>query len=75
MTMNVTAHDTAGGFRNEMVGGVIGDAHDGAEGGDPACWLDRVCDACGRLVDERPPPDRCPQCGAELRDEERKGRA
>ena len=33
-----------------------------AEGGDPACWLARVCPACGRLADEDPPP-RCPACG------------
>ena len=38
-----------------------------SDGGDPACWLDRVCPSCGRL-DERPagatPADRCPACGA-----------
>ena len=22
------------------------------EGGDPACWLDHVCDACGRFVED-----------------------
>ena len=33
-------------------------------GGDPACWLDRVCDACGRLVDG--PADACPACGTPL---------
>ena len=37
------------------------------DGGDPACWLDRVCPACGRL-DERPGgaalTGRCPACGA-----------
>jgi hypothetical protein len=22
------------------------------EGGDPVCWLDRVCDECGAFVDE-----------------------
>jgi rubrerythrin len=32
------------------------------EGGDPACWLHRVCPACGRLADEDP-PTRCPGCG------------
>ena len=32
------------------------------EGGDPACWLPRVCPACGRLADEDP-PTRCPACG------------
>jgi rubrerythrin len=35
------------------------------EGGDPACWLARVCPACGRLADEDP-PTRCPACGEEL---------
>jgi rubrerythrin len=35
------------------------------DGGDPACWLHRVCPACGRLADEDP-PTRCPACGAEL---------
>jgi hypothetical protein len=33
------------------------------EGGDPACWLHRVCPACGRLADEDP-PTRCANCGA-----------
>ncbi|TDQ66009.1 hypothetical protein EV188_1011261 [Actinomycetospora succinea] len=31
-------------------------------GGDPACWMHRVCDACGRLADEDP-PTHCPSCG------------
>jgi rubrerythrin len=31
-------------------------------GGDPACWVRRVCPACGRLADEDP-PTRCPACG------------
>ena len=35
------------------------------EGGDPVCWLPRVCPACGRLADEEPPTT-CPGCGAEL---------
>jgi hypothetical protein len=30
-------------------------------GGDPACWLDQVCDACGALI-EREPHD-CPRAG------------
>ena len=34
-------------------------------GGDPACWMHRVCDACGRLADEDPPTT-CPGCGAAL---------
>jgi rubrerythrin len=32
-------------------------------GGDPACWLNRVCDACGRFVED-PLADACPACGA-----------
>jgi rubrerythrin len=33
-------------------------------GGDPACWADRVCPACG-LLDERAERDgRCRHCGA-----------
>ncbi|MCW2703681.1 MAG: DNA-binding transcriptional regulator, MarR family [Blastococcus sp.] len=38
------------------------------EGGDPACWVRRVCPACGRLADENP-PTRCPACGADLPDD------
>ena len=38
------------------------------DGGDPACWIRRVCPACGRLADEDP-PTRCPACGAELSDD------
>jgi hypothetical protein len=39
-------------------------------GGDPACWLDRVCPQCGRLntgadnASQR--PGTCERCGAEL---------
>ena len=42
-------------------GGVVSEV----DGGDPVCWLHRVCPACGRLADEDP-PTRCPACGAEL---------
>jgi hypothetical protein len=38
------------------------------DGGDPACWLRRVCPACGRLADEDP-PTRCRACGTELADD------
>lgn len=34
-------------------------------GGDPACWLDRVCEGCGALVEGRPPVV-CWRCGAAL---------
>ncbi|GAA2828829.1 hypothetical protein GCM10010505_61130 [Kitasatospora aburaviensis] len=33
------------------------------EGGDAACWLDRVCEECGRLR-ERSGPGPCEHCGA-----------
>jgi hypothetical protein len=32
------------------------------EGGDPACWLDRVCPECGRIADVAPPVV-CERCG------------
>jgi len=38
------------------------------EGGDPACWLRRVCPACGRLAEEDLPTT-CAACGAELAEE------
>ncbi|MFD7450145.1 hypothetical protein [Kitasatospora sp. NPDC059827] len=33
------------------------------EGGESACWLDRVCPECGRLR-ERPGSGPCENCGA-----------
>ncbi|MFF3274085.1 hypothetical protein ACFYWU_24630 [Streptomyces chrestomyceticus] len=33
------------------------------EGGDPACWLDQVCQECGRITD-RPAEPGCEHCGA-----------
>lgn len=35
-------------------------------GGDQACWLDRVCQQCGRLTEHG---DRCAACGAPLGDD------
>lgn len=35
----------------------------GEEGGDPACWANRICPECGRLGDDEP-PTHCPGCGA-----------
>jgi len=37
------------------------------EGGDPACWLNRVCPECGRFSEDGQ-ATRCPSCGAELPD-------
>jgi uncharacterized protein YeaO (DUF488 family) len=36
-------------------------------GGDPACWLPRVCPECGALADGEPPAS-CPRCGHRLTD-------
>jgi rubrerythrin len=33
--------------------------------GDPACWLKRVCPACGTLADADPPTT-CPRCNAAI---------
>jgi two-component system sensor histidine kinase MprB len=43
----------------------VGDSTGGDEdrGGDPACWLNRVCENCGRFVDD-PHAQTCPDCGA-----------
>lgn len=30
-------------------------------GGDPACWLNRVCPECGLFVEDRTAPV-CPRC-------------
>lgn len=34
-------------------------------GGDPACWLSRVCPECGHFA-EREPAQLCACCGARL---------
>lgn len=44
----------------------------GDEGGDPACWLDQVCDDCGRIR-ERPESAVCEHCGAGAADAEGSG--
>lgn len=35
----------------------------GEEGGDPVCWLDRVCENCGRFMTDQISPV-CQFCGA-----------
>jgi rubrerythrin len=43
------------------------------QGGDAACWADRVCPACG-MLDERDGRDgRCPHCGATASDDDPPG--
>jgi uncharacterized protein YeaO (DUF488 family) len=34
-------------------------------GGDPACWLHRVCPRCGTMA-ESDPPTTCPRCHADI---------
>ena len=34
-------------------------------GGDPACWLNRVCPECGLFLDD-PAVARCPRCDASI---------
>lgn len=50
---------------NEHVGRVFVPPADGDEGGDAACWANRVCPACGRLADDEPPTT-CAECGTEV---------
>ncbi|MCW2693307.1 MAG: hypothetical protein JWM67_1911 [Mycobacterium sp.] len=38
---------------------------DGTDGGDPACWLARVCPACGRIPDDES-AGACGSCGEPL---------
>jgi hypothetical protein len=37
-------------------------------GGDPVCWLNRVCPECGRFAwdEDLDSTTRCAECGAEL---------
>jgi rubrerythrin len=35
-------------------------------GGDPVCWMHRVCPECGRFAESEDEPRVCPECGAEL---------
>lgn len=35
-------------------------------GGDPVCWLERVCAECGGLAEDAPPAP-CSRCGAVVR--------
>ncbi|WP_306749974.1 hypothetical protein [Saccharothrix yanglingensis] len=38
-------------------------------GGDPVCWLSRVCPECGFPADGEPAPV-CPRCGAAVAEDE-----
>jgi hypothetical protein len=58
----VTAHGGAAAPGPDPVGTAAGKQSAREEGGDPVCWAERVCPACGRLADENP-PTRCAACG------------
>jgi hypothetical protein len=45
-----------------MLGGMTSEPRPDDEGGDAACWLDRVCPDCGAFV-ERDQPHDCPEPG------------
>ncbi|MFG2823736.1 hypothetical protein ACGFX4_30470 [Kitasatospora sp. NPDC048365] len=48
----------------------MSDTTEWVEGGESACWLDRVCPECGRL-DDRPVVERCRACEATAGEEQR----
>ena len=39
-----------------------GTAEERTEGGDPVCWLERVCDECGAMREDMSSPV-CARCG------------
>jgi hypothetical protein len=47
--------------------GVTGPRAEPDEGGDPACWMIRVCPECGGFNEDDTSAD-CPSCGARLAD-------
>jgi hypothetical protein len=59
--------EPADGWAAPGGGGMVdgGGLGDGDLGGDPACWLARVCPECGRLTEERD-PTHCAACGEPL---------
>lgn len=42
------------------------------EGGDPVCWVSRVCPECGLFAVQKPPTT-CTRCGAAIPDPETAG--
>jgi uncharacterized protein YeaO (DUF488 family) len=59
-------HNNAVALRDYLQRQLAGDPRNADDlGGDPVCWLDRVCPACGRLGEDRTATT-CPECGATL---------
>ncbi|CAG7656138.1 hypothetical protein [Actinacidiphila bryophytorum] len=48
--------------RRDPEGGQDTGHHEYTEGGDPVCWLDRVCDECGAMREDMRAA-RCARCG------------
>ena len=68
------AHSEAAVLAEQLRAGAAGQARRGPAQpgdedddvpGDPACWLHRVCPACGTIADADPPTT-CPQCHTEI---------
>ena len=56
-----------------MAGEELPDGGGVEQGGDPVCWLDRVCPECGLFVEAwqsggSGPGTPCPRCGADRAD-------
>ena len=47
----------------------MSDGHDYTEGGDPVCWLNRVCDECGAFREDTR-SSVCARCGSAFPDGE-----
>lgn len=47
----------------------MSDGHDYTDGGDPVCWLNRVCDECGAFREDTGSPV-CARCGTAFPDAE-----
>lgn len=67
--MGDKAHERGSGEAQERGAGEA-QGHGGAgeaqeRGGDPACWLRRVCQQCGSMADADPPTT-CPVCHADM---------
>jgi rubrerythrin len=61
--MNHPTDDGQAGKLRQEAAAIASEA--GERGGDPACWLRRVCQQCGSMADEDPPTT-CPVCHAAM---------
>ncbi|SEN84714.1 hypothetical protein [Actinacidiphila rubida] len=54
-----TSHDGGAGAPQRLTDGA---PHGVTEGGDPVCWLDRLCEECGAMRED-PATAACRRCG------------